>query len=373
MNMENAKRIFSVFIVVVFLLSIMPMLAFGAETQDYVVYNVINGDSLWKISSKFNTTIQNIRDFNSLNSDYLNIGQKLNIPVTSVNAIPRPAELVHVVVSGDTLWKLSVQYSASFSSILQRNGLNNSSVIYIGQKVVIPLTASSPVSQTPVDTKPSVTYTSYFVKSGDTVWSIAENFGIPMTELFKVNGLNENSMLYINQKLSIPVHNIPITPTNGLQYGEYLDWWTQTQYVFPINKTAKITDFYTGKTWYIKRTIGANHADIETLTAQDTQIMKSVWGGNWSWVSRPVIVEVDGRRIAAGMAGMPHAGVDGAPAGQIVNNRSGNYGTGPNLDYIKGNEMDGHVDIHFLNSTTHNTGEVNPTMQECVKIAAGVK
>jgi hypothetical protein len=42
--------------------------------------------------------------------------------------------------------------------------------------------------------------------------------------------------------------------------------------------------------------MGANHSDTETLTTQDTQIMKDIFGGYWNWNRRPFILEVDGRR-----------------------------------------------------------------------------
>jgi LysM repeat protein len=367
--MKNLKKVTILFVIVMLFASIFAVTAYASSTQDYVAYNVVSGDTLWKIGNKFGVSIQSIKEFNALSSDNIYIGQKINVPITNFESLPKPIDLVHPVISGDTLWKISVKYNVSLNSILQKNGLNTNSTIYIGQKIIVPLANASSI---PVNTKPYVTYENYYVKSGDTVWSIAVDHGIPMTDLMRANGLTENSWLTINQKIIIPVHHIPVTTTNGSKYGEYLDWWTQAQYLIPIGKTAKVTDFYSGKSWYIKRTIGASHADVEALTYQDAMIMKSVWGGAWSWVSRPVIIEVDGRRIAAGMSAMPHAGVDSAPALQTVANRSGNYGTGPNLDYIKGNGMDGHVDLHFLNSTTHNTGEISTSMQNCVKIAAGV-
>jgi len=122
-----------------------------------------------------------------------------------------------------------------------------------------------------------------------------------------------------------------------------------------------------------KRTIGASHSDTETLTANDTSIMKSIWGGNFSWGRRPVIIEYNNRKIAASAAGMPHAGNDTAPGGQYTSWRSDNYGPGTNLDYVKNNNMNGVFDIHFLNSTRHKDGLVDQEHQENIEIAAGIK
>lgn len=43
-----------------------------------------------------------------------------------------------------------------------------------------------------------------------------------------------------------------------------------------------------------------------------------------------------------------------------------------NLDYIKGNGMDGHIDIHFAGSKRHKDGQIDPDHQKCIKIAAGL-
>lgn len=154
------------------------------------------------------------------------------------------------------------------------------------------------------------------------------------------------------------------TPSKGA-----LDWFSKVQYIFPRGKTAKVTDIKTGKSFMIKRTFGTNHADVETLTKEDTKIMKEIWGG-FSWERRAVVVEVDGNYIAGSMTAMPHAGVDSEPAVKVVNERSGGYGRGQNLDAVKNNGIDGHVDIHFLNSRTHGTNVVQKIHQDKVKEAA---
>lgn len=150
---------------------------------------------------------------------------------------------------------------------------------------------------------------------------------------------------------------------------ELLDWWKAGKSAFPIGAVAEVKDVKTGKTFKIKRTMGSNHADCEALTKEDTQIIKSIWGG-FSWDTRPVILTVGNRRLAASMSSLPHAGVDSAPFGAVVNNRSEGYGTGQNLDAVKGNGMNGHFDVHFLNSTRHKDGKVDPRHQAAIAVAA---
>lgn len=153
---------------------------------------------------------------------------------------------------------------------------------------------------------------------------------------------------------------------------EVLDWWTSANKVFARGSNAKVIDVRTGKSFYIKRTYGGNHADCETLTKEDTKIMKEIWGG-FNWSRRPVIVEINGRLLAASMAGMPHAGLDNKPTNATVSGRSEGYGRGTNLDAVKNNGMDGHFDVHFKNSRTHGTNKVDPAHQKAIKEAASAK
>ena len=150
---------------------------------------------------------------------------------------------------------------------------------------------------------------------------------------------------------------------------QMLPWFGHVNTFFARGDVATIIDVNTGLSYRVKRTYGTNHADVEGLTKEDTAIMKQTAGGEWSWTRRPVIVEVHGVRIAASIALMPHAGRDDLPALQTVNNRSGGYGRGTNLDEVKGNDMHGHVDLHFLGSKGHASGRVDSKHQAAVKKA----
>ncbi|HOV69493.1 MAG TPA: peptidoglycan-binding protein, partial [Clostridia bacterium] len=127
---------------------------------------------------------------------------------------------------------------------------------------------------------------------------------------------------------------------------ELADWWTVASKVFARGATATVTDVKTGKSFKVKRYGGTNHADVEPLTANDTAKMKSIYGGSWSWSRRAIVVEIDGRRLAASMNGMPHGG--------------------SSLSY---NNFSGHFCIHFLNSRTHGTNRVDPDHQAAIQYA----
>lgn len=315
------------------------------DTPTTNVYTVKSGDTLSKIAQTFGITVTTLKAANNLTSDMIYVDQKLTIPQSStdnqdiLNEEKTTDISIYEVKPGDTLWGISQKFGMSVDELKVINNLATND-LYVGQ--ILKLTADVDSSD------PTISYITHSVKSGDTMWTISIDYGIPMSELLTANGLSLDSVLSLGQELTIPVHNIPVKPTMGPAYGEYLDWWTEAQYVFPLNSEAKITDFYTGKTFTIKRTIGANHADCEPLTGTDTAKVKEIWGG-FSWNTRPVLVEVNGRRIAGSMSFMPH-----------------------NIQYITDNNFDGHFDIHFLNSTRHKDGEIDYNHQDMIKISAGM-
>ena len=159
------------------------------------------------------------------------------------------------------------------------------------------------------------------------------------------------------------------TETKAASTTEYKLPWSKASKTFAIGKTATVYDIETGLSFKIKRTYGHNHADCEALTSKDTATMKKVFGGEWSWERRAVIITVGDVKIAASMAGMPHAGSEKYAANKYISSRSGGYGRGTNLDAVKGNNMSGHFDIHFYGSRTHGTNRSDSKHQSMVRKA----
>ncbi|OEF98756.1 hypothetical protein BHF68_00645 [Desulfuribacillus alkaliarsenatis] len=259
------------------------------------------------------------------------------------------------VVRGDSLWLIAQRHNTTVAKLMEENNLK-SHHIWVGQSLRVPAKittqnlVNSPSNSTNQQQLPRITYHDYYVKSGDTSWNIAIDHGMPFLEFLTLNNLNQNSWLRVGQKVQVAQYNIPINNPDRLDRGAYMDWWTEAQYVFPIGAVAKVTDIHTGLSWYTKRTIGANHADVEPLTARDTQIMLQVWGGQWSWQTRPILIEIDGHRLAASASAMPH-----------------------DIQFITDNNFNGHYDIYFGNSTRHVDGRADLNHERNVRFAAGIQ
>ena len=91
------------------------------------------GDSLWKLASRYGTTVDRIKRDNSLRNDRLHVGQRLRIST----GIPEGSR-TYAVRRGDTVGKIAKAHRVSVNSMLRANGLSSRSKIYPGQTLIIP-------------------------------------------------------------------------------------------------------------------------------------------------------------------------------------------------------------------------------------------
>lgn len=105
-------------------------------------------------------------------------------------------ENLYIVKAGDSLYSIASRYNTTVSEIKCLNNLK-SDELSIGQRLKLPVTTS--------------TGEYYVVKTGDTLYSIANKNNTSVLELKKLNNLTSNN-LYIGQKL---VLNEPNNITNS--------------------------------------------------------------------------------------------------------------------------------------------------------------
>jgi membrane-bound lytic murein transglycosylase D len=102
----------------------------GAKSLRYAVHR---GDSLWKLASRYGTTVDRIKSDNGLRGDRLFIGQRLTIRTGNPTGTHS-----YIVRRGDTVGRIAQAQKVSIDSILLSNGLSRSSTIYPGQVLWIP-------------------------------------------------------------------------------------------------------------------------------------------------------------------------------------------------------------------------------------------
>ena len=149
-------------------------------------YTVTSGDTLYSIARRFNTTVDNIKRLNNLTSDVLSIGQTLVIPGSGV--VPPTVDTMYTVKSGDTLWGIGNQFNVTVDSIKTANNLTNN-ILSIGQVLTIPQSRNEDFEE-------------YKVKSGESLWTVANKFNMTVDKLKDLNNLTSNQVS-VNQKLKI--------------------------------------------------------------------------------------------------------------------------------------------------------------------------
>lgn len=159
------------------------------SSDGYIIYTVKSGDSLWKIANQYGVTVNEIISLNQLGTTVLQVGQQLRIPQQQTS------QTTYTVKSGDSLWKIANQFGVSVNDLIEANNLTTTT-LQIGQQLVIPGSGTT----TPPSTGNVIEYT---VKSGDSLWKIANQYGVTVNEIRTLNNLTSNT-LQIGQVLRIP-------------------------------------------------------------------------------------------------------------------------------------------------------------------------
>ncbi len=185
------------------------------------IYIVQPGDWLAKIATRFGVTVQAILDANGLaNPNLIFVGQRLVIPTgggsAPTSAPPSPGNTgssVYIVQSGDWLSRIATRFGVPLSAIMAANNIANPSLIFVGQRLVIPGQGSAnptpapatPAPSTPAPaTQPPTSGGIYIVQAGDWLAKIAARFGVTTQALMAANGITNPNRILVGQQLIIP-------------------------------------------------------------------------------------------------------------------------------------------------------------------------
>lgn len=156
-------------------------------------YVVKSGDTLYGIANRYGVTVDELKRLNNLTTNTLSIGQTLKIPSGTQNI---EDYIIYTVKRGDTLYSIARAYDLTPNELINYNNLN-STMLSIGQSLKIPY-------ENIQEEEEIVEYIEYTVKKGDSLYSIARTYGIPVNDIMKFNNLNSN-LLSIGQVLKIPI------------------------------------------------------------------------------------------------------------------------------------------------------------------------
>ena len=165
------------------------------------------GDTLWGISVNYGLSVETIKEINNLKSDFLPVGKELILNYPEVYASAEPVgQLEYYVKSGDTLIDIANLFGISLEQLRSANN-KYTDFLSIGEKLLIP-------AVTAVDNSDVV----HEVKSGDTLNSIAMQYGISLDLIRKCNNLI-NDDIYVGDLIAI----IKPEPPSRSGYGRRLE------------------------------------------------------------------------------------------------------------------------------------------------------
>lgn len=157
-------------------------------------YIVQPGDSLYSIAQRYNTTVEAIMAVNQIiDPSLIYPGQLINIPTAST---PQPAEgFYYIVQPGDSLYQIANRYGVPLRELIRVNQISEPYIIYPGQSIFIPGVAPP---------EPPAGGQVYIVKEEDTLYSIAEQFNVPIDAIIRLNNIPRPDLIYPGQRLLIP-------------------------------------------------------------------------------------------------------------------------------------------------------------------------
>lgn len=163
-------------------------------------HTVVPGDSLYKIGQSYGVSVQEIQTANGLgNTTAIRPGQKLVIPSRNI----------YTVKNGDSLYIIARNHGLTVNDIMQANGLTGS-MINPGQRLVIPSRSTAPAASR------GTTGGVYTVKSGDSLFKIAQAHGLTVNEISRANGLIGTAIVP-GQQLRIPAGSGTIATSRGFR------------------------------------------------------------------------------------------------------------------------------------------------------------
>lgn len=186
--------------------------------NNFEIYTVRSGDTLFGIAFDSGTPVNDFLRINNIDEPLkykLKIGEKLKIYTQRKNQISNNIDdkkiiSVYKAKKGDTLSAIAVNNSMSLNELLKLNGLNENYLLKIGDnikvynKINLNLNNNSGTYRETTTTKKEYRkIEDYKVKKGDTLSEIALTKGMDLLEIYSLNGLNDNSIIKVDEIIKV--------------------------------------------------------------------------------------------------------------------------------------------------------------------------
>ena len=174
----------------------------NTQTSDF--YEVQKGDNLFSIAKKFNVSIEDLKKWNNLEDLNVQLGSKLalaNKEETALVEAPKTETKIveHKVKKGEYLGTIAKKYNVTVAEIKEWNSLEDNNV-KLGETLIVSKKEVA-VNETKASKKEDIAANErseaklYYVKKGDSLFSIAKKYpGVTISDIKKWNGIKNESL-----------------------------------------------------------------------------------------------------------------------------------------------------------------------------------
>jgi len=188
-----------------------------AERIKWVRHKIQPGDSLSQIAARYDTTTAVLLRTNNLDGTGIRAGKHLLVPVAAKQPGRYAAlaehlqpdhaaadKLTYQVRNGDSLWSIANKHKVSVKQVTRWNRLDSGALIRPGQQLVIWQNRKGGADKT-------VRTVHYTVRSGDSLYRIAQKFSVSISDLRRWNNLSKGKHLQPGQNLKLYVDVTQLT------------------------------------------------------------------------------------------------------------------------------------------------------------------
>lgn len=116
-------------------------------------------------------------------------------PEPNPNPDDPDGNIYYIVKPGDTLSHIALWYNTTVEELVKLNNIQNPNLIYVGQKILI-LASDEPNKEKEII---------YTVKKGDSLWKIANRYGVSVNSLVSLNNIQNPNLIYPGQQIRVKV------------------------------------------------------------------------------------------------------------------------------------------------------------------------
>ena len=194
----SARALIPLALLLVVVAFVAPRIA-ASEPDPPSTYVVQPGDTLSAIADRFGTSVDVLVSLNDLtHPGHIVAGTTLRLP--SGGAGSGAATETYRVQVGDTLSGIAAAHGLHTSELARLNGISDLDQIRVGTDLRLPSTGANAAGSG---------NRSHLVAAGETLSSIADDYGTSIPSIREANGLGSSDLIRVGQTLSIPSSTLP--------------------------------------------------------------------------------------------------------------------------------------------------------------------